>query len=408
MRVQADRLWSLLEDVNQFGAIDSGGVERLAWTEPELAARRWIADRCRDEGLDVEFDEAGNVWALSGTKPAVFLGSHLDTVRNAGRFDGALGITAALAVIGAARRAGTPGADRLGLVCFGDEEGVRFGTGMTGSRAVAGDLSPDELASAMTTEGVSLADEMTTAGFDPHGVARASARRADMAAYLELHVEQGRRLERAAEPVGIVTGIVGLSHWRVEVHGEANHAGTTLPDDRRDALVPLAAAVIEAAETMNAMDGVVATVGEAAVPGGAMNIIPGRARFTLDVRSLDEGALEVAHRRIISAAENSAAARGCKVEAVEVKRLTPARMADSVLAVQRRAAARLDVSAPEMPSMAGHDAMTLTKGGVLCGMVFVRSQGGVSHSPEEYSTPDDCALGAELLALAALDLAARL
>lgn len=407
VRIDSDRLWSLLDEVNRFGAIESG-AERLAWTEPEVAARRWLFEKCERAGLHTEYDEAGNVWALPGETPAVLLGSHLDTVPNGGRFDGALGICSGLEAILSARERKAAGGERLGLLCFTDEEGVRFGLGMTGSRAVAGELTVPEIEAAATTEGVGLADVLRDGGFDHRRVPEASKRRANVACYLEVHVEQGRRLERGETAAGIVTGIVGLSHWRIESLGEANHAGTTLPADRRDALIPIATAALEAQRVMRETDGLVATMGEAEVIRGATNIVPGRARAALDVRCLDEGVIEAATERILGAARHAARDNGCELNAKETKRLHPAPMAQEVRAAMRNAAAELGVDAPEMASMAGHDAMTLTAAGVPCGMVFVRSRGGISHSPDEFSTKEDCATAAAILAGAALRLATGL
>jgi hydantoinase/carbamoylase family amidase len=404
MDVNGHRLWSLLSEVNEFGALETGGVERLAWTDSEIAARAWLAQKCEAEGLDVDFDEAGNVWAFAGPRPAVMLGSHLDTVPNGGRFDGALGIVSALETLLSARETKTPGWDRLGLLCFTDEEGVRFGLGMTGSRALAGDIEPDEVRAATTSNGARLTDEMEAAGFDAERIGQVGSRSKDVSAYLEMHVEQGRRLERAGVAAGIVTGIVGLSHWRMEVIGEANHAGTTMAEDRRDALIPVAAAALEAQRMMREKDGLVATVGEAEVTNGATNIVPGHARASLDVRSLDKRLIDDANDRIMSVARSAAERNGCELRIQETKSLHPAPMAPSVLDAMRAAARDLDIDAPELPSMAGHDAMTLTKAGVECGMVFVRSEAGISHSPRENSSQADCVLGASLLATAALEL----
>ena len=405
MEIDGDRLWTLLDEVNEFGALESGGVQRLAWTESEVAARAWLADRCMAEGLSVDYDEAGNVWAFTGDRPAVMLGSHLDTVPNGGRFDGALGIVSALETLLSARETEAPGWDRLGLLCFTDEEGVRFGLGMTGSRALAGDIESDEVLAATTSGGVRLSDELQAEGFDATKIGRVASRSKDVTAFLEVHVEQGRRLERAGLAVGIVTGIVGLSHWRIDVVGESNHAGTTMAEDRKDALIPLAAAAIEAQRVMRETDGLVATVGEAGVENGATNIVPGHTRATLDVRSLDERLIDEANERILSVARASAELNGCEVQVRETKRLHPAPMAPDVLDALGAAARDLDMEAPQMPSMAGHDAMTLTAGGVDCGMVFVRSDAGISHSPRERSSRDDCVAGASLLATAALRLA---
>jgi allantoate deiminase len=405
LRIDPDRLWSILDEINSFGALNNGGIDRLAWTPSEIEARQWLFDRCQRLGLETRMDEAGNVWAFAGARPAVVLGSHLDSVPHGGRFDGALGIAAALAIISTAREASLLGADRLGSICFTDEEGVRFGLGMTGSRAVAGDLTIEDVKRAATTDGLALVEVLAACGLNPERVPEASNRRADISCYLELHVEQGRRLERAGLPASIVTGIVGLSHWRIEIRGQANHAGTTLPEDRRDALIPLAAAVQRARSIMNATDGLVVTVGEAEVVGGATNIVPGRSRFSLDVRSLEKSLIDFAATEIVAETKRVGDEHGCSVEATETKRLHPAPMADRVLNAQRDASKSLDVDIPEMASMAGHDAMTLGVAGIDCGMVFVRSEGGFSHSPREASSKPDCALATELLGRTALRLA---
>jgi hydantoinase/carbamoylase family amidase len=404
MRVDERLLSGILEGVNSFGGLDNGGAERLAWSDQEVAARRWLLETCLDRGFEAEMDEAGNVWAFIGRRPAVVLGSHLDTVPNGGRFDGALGIAAALAGLIAARDAG---ADGLGLVCFTDEEGVRFGLGMTGSRALAGSLSTAEVNSCADRAGIRLADAMATAGARPEAVARVADRRDDVAAFMELHVEQGMRLERAQLPAGIVTAIAGISHWQIEVAGEANHAGTTLPEDRRDALLPVAAAALRADAVMRAAGGLVATVGEAAVVGGAQNVVPGKAAMSLDVRSEDDAAIDGAVGEVLTGLRARAEAHGCEVDARESKRLRPAPMHDEVIGALRAGARELGLDAPGMPSMAGHDAMNLARAGIPCGMVFVRSRGGISHSPREHSDPSDCATGASLLLAAALDLAGR-
>ena len=406
MNINGDRLWSMLEEVNEIGRLDSGGAERLAWTQEEIVARRWLVGSCEREGFEVSYDEAGNVWVFAGRRPAVMMGSHLDTVPSGGRFDGALGVTSALEGLLSARDAREPGWDRLGLLCFTDEEGVRFGLGMTGSRALAGDLGVDDLESATTSEGIRLGDVMREAGFDPEKITAVASRRKDVSAYLEVHVEQGRRLERANLPASIVTGIVGLSHWRIQVLGEANHAGTTLPADRRDALIPIAAAALEAQRVMRKSGGeLVATVGEADVVGGATNIVPGEARASLDVRSLDEDLIDSANQQILEVARRAADDNGCELRTHETKRLRAAPMAPEVLDAMRVAASEVSFEVPEMPSMAGHDAMTLTGAEVPCGMLFVRSEGGISHSPKESSTIEDCALGASLLVTSALKLA---
>lgn len=399
-----ERLGELLDEVNQFGRLAAGGVHRLAWTEPEVAARAWLLNRCRNEGLEADRDQAGNIWAWGGRRPAIVMGSHLDTVPNGGAFDGALGVVAALHILSAACRAGIPYADRLALVCFTDEEGVRFNTGMTGSRAVAATLAPTEVADATTPDGQRLWDVLLDNGVDPARVPDAAQRRPDMAAYLELHVEQGRRLEADDAPVGLVNVIAGLNSWHIHVQGERNHAGATALTDRRDALIPAAFAILEARQLMQHMPGLVATVGDVRVVDGASNIVPGATQFSLDVRSTDPDEIDIRGGRVLDAIDRSAAEHGCEVEIALAKSLAPVRLDPSILSTIAQAVPG-GRRFRELASMAGHDAMSLAAAGIPVGMIFVRSRKGMSHCPEEYSSAQDCAEGAQLLAGAALLLA---
>jgi hydantoinase/carbamoylase family amidase len=413
LRVSGERLVRDLAAVNRFGATAAGGAERLAWTESEVAARRWLVDTCVACGLRVEEDEAGNVWALSEDAPAepgslVVLGSHLDTVPDGGRYDGALGVVAALEVIRSAREARIPEARRLVLACWTDEEGARFGIGMLGSRSVAGLMTPGEIEAGVANDGSRLADVLHGYGLDPARVPDAARRRVRIGAYLELHIEQGSVLDRSHRPVGVVTGIVGVSNWRIYCHGVANHAGATMPADRHDALIPIAEIALAAQRAMRSREGLVATVGESVVLGGASNIVPGRARCTLDVRSLDPASLAGAVTEILDVGRRSAAENGCVLRTEETKRMPPATVAPEILAALEAAAQIEGLDAPRLPSRAAHDGMNLAAAGVPIGMVFVRSRGGISHAPEEFSTDEDCLAGTRVLARAALRLAASL
>lgn len=405
--VDGHRLSQLLIEANQFGSLPTGGVQRLAWSDPEVAARAWLLDRCLREGLEADQDQAGNIWAWGGEQPAIVMGSHLDTVPNGGAFDGALGVLAALEVLTTARQARLPHADRLAMVCFTDEEGVRFNTGMTGSRAVAGTLDPTELSAAITPDGQRLGDVLLERGLDPAQVPDAVERRSAIAAYLELHIEQGRELEAREAPVGLVNAIAGLSSWHIHVQGQANHAGTTRLPDRRDALLPAAAAIIEARQTMSELPDLVATVGDVHVVNGASNIVPGATDFTLDIRSTDQDEIEEAKRRILGVIHGSAADNGCHLEVEPSKSMAPVLLDPAVLSTTRTVTPE-NTRRPEMASMAGHDAMSLAAAGVPTGMVFVRSRQGMSHCPQEHSSVSDCAEGAQHLADAAMLLAHEL
>jgi hydantoinase/carbamoylase family amidase len=226
-----------------------------------------------------------------------------------------------------------------------------------------------------------------------------------MGAYLELHIEQGRRLERLGAPLGVVTAIVGLNDYHIEVTGEANHAGTTSPADRRDALLVVAKVALAAHAEMGSGEEFVATVGDAWVRDGAPNIVPGRAGCTLDVRAAHSAVIEDAAERILDAGRAAAAVHGCELEARLAKRLPPAPMDERVVEALVAAAAERELEAPRLVSQAGHDSMSLAPAGVPCGMLFVRSEEGISHSPRENSSQADCVLGAEVLGAAALSLA---
>ena len=406
MKVSAARIARNLADVNQFGATAAGGAERLAWTDDEIAARRWLSDACADLGLDVEQDEAGNVWAHPPETRGVYLGSHLDTVPDGGRFDGALGVIGALEVLRSAREANRPEARRLGLVCFTDEEGARFGIGMLGSRSLAGVVELEEVQRAVGTDGARLPDFLRHYGIDPSRLPLVAQRRARVAACLELHIEQGSRLEREGLAVGIVTGIVGISNWRIRVSGVANHAGATMPADRHDALMPVGELILAAQRSMRAHPAdLVATVGVAGVIGGASNIVPGRAHATLDIRSLDEGLLAAAVDEIVGAGRRSAQDNGCEFLSTETKRMPPALMSPLVMDALDAAARGEGIPTVRLSSRAAHDGMNLATAGVPCGMVFVRSQGGISHAPAEFSSEEDCGLGVQVLARGAIALA---
>jgi allantoate deiminase len=404
IEIDGDRLAQLLKEANQFGALPNGGVQRLAWSEPEVEARAWLLDRCLREGLEADQDQAGNIWAWGGEQPAIVMGSHLDTVPNGGAFDGTLGVLAALEILTTARKARAPHADRLAMVCFTDEEGVRFSTGMTGSRAVAGTLDPAELVDASTADGQRLWDVLLDRGIDPARVPDAAERRPAIAAYLELHIEQGRRLEAGDASVGLVHAIAGLNIWHIHVQGQANHAGTTQLQDRRDALIPAAAAILEARQTMSDLSGLAATVGDVRVENAASNIVPRATQYTVDIRSADRDKIEEATGRILGVIRTSAAENKCHVE-VELTKSMPPVLLDRAVLSATKTTSPANKQRPELASMAGHDAMSLAAAGVPCGMIFVRSHHGLSHCPQEHSSVSDCAEGAQHMADAAMLLA---
>ena len=392
-------LASDLEEAARIGA-DGGGVSRFAWT-PELAqANEWLVGRLRELGLETQIDAAGNVlgrWE-EGEGTAVLLGSHLDTVPRGGRYDGALGVLAALEVVRTLKREGVSLRRPLWIVSFNDEEGSRFQTGMLGSRAFIGDLDSED----WRRRGV--ADAMAAGGFEFErlGEAKAVDR---VGAYLELHIEQGPVLEQEGLDLGIVSGIAGLLGFRVRLFGKANHAGTTPMDSRRDALAGAARIVLELRDEARSRGDMTANVGILTVAPGGFNVIPGTAEFTIDARAGDADAFARAEKFVRETLERVAAEERLELEVTETHRKQPTPLDPELQEILAQGAAAEGAVARSMPSGAGHDAMVLAKH-VPAAMLFVPSRAGISHSPDEYTSPEQCELGARVLARAVRALVA--
>jgi hydantoinase/carbamoylase family amidase len=379
-----------LEAAALIGA-DEGGVSRFAWT-PELAeANAWLSGRLGALGLEAETDAAGNVvgrWS-TGEGKAVLVGSHLDTVPRGGRYDGALGVLAALEAVRTLRAEGVEPSCPLWVVSFNDEEGSRFQTGMLGSRAFCGELDVED----WRRRGV--ADAMTRAGFEFDRLPEARGVD-DVAAYLELHIEQGPVLEQSGEDLGIVTAITGLLGFRVRFLGAANHAGTTPMEARRDALAGAARIVLAVREEARVREGMTANVGKLSVEPGGFNVIPGLAELTIDVRSPTAEGFERAEAFVRETVERVGAEEELGVEVSVTHRKPPVALDRGLQDTLIEAAEAEGASYRRMPSGAGHDAMVLAHH-VPAAMVFVPSRGGISHSPDEYTPPEQCELGARVL-----------
>jgi hydantoinase/carbamoylase family amidase len=392
-------LASDLEEAARIGA-DGGGVSRFAWTSELAQANEWLVGRLQELGLETEIDAAGNVlgrWE-EGEGTAVLVGSHLDTVPRGGRYDGALGVLAGLEVVRTLKRDGVSLRRPLWIVSFNDEEGSRFQTGMLGSRAFIGDLDLED----WRRRGV--AEAMTAGGFDFErlGEAKAVDR---VGAYLELHIEQGPVLEQEGLDLGIVSGIAGLLGFRVRLAGEANHAGTTPMASRRDALAGAARIVLELRDEARSRGDITANVGILTVAPGGFNVIPGTAEFTIDARAGDAHAFARAERFVRDTLERVAAEEQLELEATETHRKPPTPLDPGLQDLLAQGAAAEGATARSMPSGAGHDAMVLAKH-VPAAMLFVPSRAGISHSPDEYTSPEQCELGARVLARAVRALVA--
>jgi N-carbamoyl-L-amino-acid hydrolase len=381
------RLWADLADVGRDPA--TGGYRRFAWTREDAALREWFAGEAGRRGMAVTEDRAGNQWAWRGdpdAMPGVVVGSHLDSVPDGGAFDGPLGVVSGfLAVDTLPEETGRP----VGVVNFADEEGARFGIACTGSRLVTGAMSADRARALRDDAGRSLSEAVAITGRRPEHLGRDDEALRRVGAFVELHVEQGRGLVHLDAPIGVASAIWPHGRWRLDFAGEANHAGTTALDDRRDPMLDYAQAVLRARTAARDNDAL-ATFGKLSVTPNAVNAIPSQVRSWLDVR----------------------APTAAQVEAVLAELGVPATneswTAETTFDNDLRARIVAVLGAPPVLSTgAGHDAGILAAAGVPTAMIFVRNPTGVSHSPAEHAETADCELGVDALARVVADLASR-
>lgn len=387
-----------LDDLARASA-DPDGLTRLYLTPAHAAAARLVTAWMEEAGMSVRRDAAatviGRYEAAFPGAPTLLLGSHIDTVRDAGRYDGNLGVVVAIAAVEALHRRAERLPFAIEVLAFGDEEGVRFPVTLTGSRALAGLVGPDFLV-ARDADGVSLAQALTEFGCDPGGLSALARDPAATLGYLEVHIEQGPVLEDAGLPVGIVTAIAGASRLVVTVEGRAGHAGTVPMTLRRDALAAAAEMVLAVEAEAKATPDLVATVGQIEVPRGAVNVIPARTRFSLDLRSPSDAVRHAALARLRAAWEAIAARRGVTVAAQASYDEPAAACAPALMDALAEGVARLGLTPLRLPSGAGHDGLALA---ALCpiAMLFVRCAGGLSHSPAESVTQADVDVATRLL-----------
>ena len=386
----------VMERCDLLGAIseEPDRLTRRYGTPALREAQEAVAGWMRAAGMAVRRDGVGNLighypGALPDA-PALLLGSHLDTVRDAGRYDGPLGVLVALAAVEQLHARGERLPFAIELLAFADEEGLRFRTAFLGSGAYVGSLDPSWL-TACDDDGVALADAIREFGGDPSTVANPPPARGDRLGWLEVHIEQGPALEALGLPVGTVTAIVGLSRFDVAFRGEAGHAGTVAMERRRDALCAAAEFVLVAEATAREREGLVATVGRITAEPGATNVVPGLARLSLDVRHADDAVRADACRRLDEAARGIAARRGVAVEWDHLTE-TPATVCDPGLSGHlAEAVTHLGYPVHRLPSGAGHDAAELARQ-MPVAMLFVRCAGGISHNPAESVTVEDVAV----------------
>ncbi|MET9395245.1 allantoate amidohydrolase [Streptomyces sp. NPDC006624] len=393
-------MWAELLPIGRSSA--SGGYRRFAWTGADRDCRAWFEEQARTRGLTYELDRNGNQWAWLGDPArgdAVVTGSHLDSVPDGGAFDGPLGVVSAFAALDELRARGAELSRPLGIVNFGDEEGARFGLACVGSRLTAGQLTAEDAHRLTDGDGITLPRAMEAAGHDPDAIGPDPERLARIGAFVELHVEQGRALDLSGHRVGIASAIWPHGRWRFDFRGEANHAGTTRLADRRDPMLPYAETVL-AARREAGLAGAVATFGKISVEPNGVNAIPSLVRGWLDSRAAGQQDLDAVVAGIEKAAAEYATAHGVEL-AVTRESFTPVVEFDHALRDELARILGRDqdprLTVPVLGTGAGHDAGILS-GSIPTAMLFVRNPTGVSHSPAESATEDDCVAG--VLALA--------
>lgn len=406
------RLRQRLERLSLFGRPAGGtfesGVSRVAYSQADVDARAWLIGEIKNAGFTPRMDPAGNVFvrvAGSTNAPPILFGSHIDSVPSGGNFDGDLGTLAALEVLQSLRAAGATTRHPLEMVLWAHEESTAFGHGTAASRIVAGDLKAGTLT--QQWNGFTRADGIRRIGGDPTRIEEAVRKPGAWHAYFELHIEQGGTLEKARVPVGVVEGIVSIHRYDVVITGFANHAGTTPMNDRQDALVAAADVIKAVRQIVTAREGRhVGTVGRLEVTPNSPNVIPGKVELSVELRDLSEATLEALGAEIRSRLADVRRDSRTEITMTLASRNPPALAHAGMQRAIERAAERARLDARRLPSGAGHDAQMIA---ALCpmGMIFVPSIGGISHSPLERTTWEDCARGAGVLLGALLEVDGR-
>ncbi|MFO1305500.1 MAG: allantoate amidohydrolase [Burkholderiales bacterium] len=397
--LDASRVWDRCDALGRLSEME-GGLTRVFLSPQQREANALVLGWMRDAGMDAHLDAIGNCAGRyeGGTPglPCLMLGSHLDTVRDAGRYDGMLGVIAAIECVAALHATGTRLPFAVEVVGFGDEEGVRYGSTLLGSRAVAGTFDMAIL-DKRDAQDIAMRDALVAFGLDPAQIPAIARKPADVLAYAELHIEQGPVLEAEGLPVGVVTAINGGNRFSIEIDGMAGHAGTVPMNLRQDALAAAAECVLAVERIARSMPDVVGTVGRLETMPGAMNVIPGKVRFSIDVRAPTDGQRRAAADAMLAGVDDIVARRALRHT---VTRLWEARTAPCADDMQRRigeAIADERIAVRKLPSGAGHDGMAIVDIAPI-GMLFVRCKGGISHNPAEAVTREDVATALRVFA----------
>ena len=403
VKVNQDRLTKLIQELSTFGKNAKGGSDRVAYSSHDIEARKFVVAKMKELELEVKIDFAGNIIGKKdGLNPQlnpIAFGSHIDEVPNGGDYDGPVGSMAALEVIYALRESKTVTQHPLQIIIFANEEG-----GVVGSRAMAGQLSAEAL-TMKSSSGLTQAEGIKALGGDPTRILEVKKAKGDYAAFLELHIEQGGNLVSDQVQIGVVEGIVAIEWWQFTFKGIANHAGTTPMNMRKNPLLPAAKFILAVDETVKSYKGAqVGTVGKIEAFPGAGNVIPGEVTLNLELRDLSSEKIWKIYEELEAKAKEYAEESNTELSIVHQEVASKPALADPIIQKTiENSAKELGLSTMYLPSGAGHDAQEMARIAPI-GMIFIPSREGISHSPEEFSSPKDIANGANVLLQTILQL----
>lgn len=399
--MNGERIERTLNEINAFGASEKG-INRLAFTDIEQEAIKYLINLCEEEGMTVTIDAAGNMIARREGKnpelPVVAFGSHIDSVYEAGKYDGTVGVVTALEVIRSLNEQNVETEHPLEIISFACEESARFNFATLGSKAMAGVLNKDEIIQLKDKNGLFLRDEMSKYSLNIDAIEEAKRNSDEFKVFLEVHVEQGPVLEIDHKQIGIVTGIAAPTRYKLDIVGQAAHSGSTPMDYRKDAFMGAAeiALALEAAAMKEAVNGTVATVGVCTVYPGAMNVVPGNTGMKIDIRGISATSKGKVVDSLLRSIQDIEEKRDLKIKATRISEDQPIKMDARVISSLEETCTEMGLNYVLMPSGAGHDAMHMAR---LCptGLFFIPSKDGISHNPAEFTTQEQILLGAQLL-----------
>ncbi|SHI51429.1 allantoate deiminase [Dethiosulfatibacter aminovorans DSM 17477] len=401
MKTNLDRIVKDIEELSKFNSTPGRGLTRFSFTEEDRQARNYIKRELEKLDLYVYEDAAGTVFGRMKDypveMPSIMVGSHFDSVKNGGNFDGPAGIAMGLEVMRSLVENNVKTAYPVEFVGMIEEEGGRFGGGVFGSRAMTVGVTLEELKANCDSDGISMAEAMASFGLEPEKISSAKRSPDEIRAFIELHIEQGPVLEKENLDVGLVEYIVGIAEYRIGIKGRPDHAGTTPMNLRKDALIAASELVCQIEElALSQGDGTVATVGAMDVFPGAANIVPGEVELTVDIRSRNQDCIDGVVAGIKRSLKDKADSRGLAWEMRELLNVTPVTMSEKILNTMQEKADEGGIGYKKMTSGAGHDAMIMASM-VDSGLVFVPSRDGRSHCPEEWTDYDQLQKGIELI-----------